>query len=55
MNDKCNNYKVAITRDSTKFCAKCGDKISDLETCGYCDHEFFPLDKFCEFCGRPRG
>jgi len=50
----CVNKEVAITRDGAQFCVKCGGKLSEIEVCDYCQHEFYPQDKFCEFCGRPR-
>jgi len=52
-NKNCSNYDVAITRDVSKFCSKCGDKLSEVEVCGYCEHEIYPTDNFCEQCGRP--
>ena len=49
----CPIHKHPITRDNVQFCSECGTALVTVDKCKHCEHEVYPSDKFCEFCGRP--
>ncbi len=53
INKGCPLKDTLIIRTGAKYCSICGSELTENKACQYCEHEIFPTDKFCEFCGRP--
>ena len=46
----CPNCNAEL-REGAKFCAKCGQKVAQVNTCISCGAELRPGAKFCAKCG----
>jgi predicted amidophosphoribosyltransferase len=52
LTEKCTLYLQVKAREAI-YCHQCGSELKEAEQCSGCGRDLNPIDKFCEFCGRP--